>query len=185
MECQYQRRKSSTTAGPLPIILGSDVAGVVAAVGVGVTSCAVGDEVYSFLLGGGVGGRACAEYVRRRVEFVAHKPRNPSFAQAASMVTTGLTANQCLEHERLRPGEPLFVAGGSGGVGATLIQLTRHTGAGPIFTTTGGERSARYLGETLGVPQERLLFYAGLSRDQLAARLRELNDGRLFRVAID
>jgi NADPH:quinone reductase-like Zn-dependent oxidoreductase len=181
----YQRRRGSVTAGPLPIILGSDVAGVVDAIGDGVTSCAVGDEVYSFLLGGGVGGGAYAEYVCRRVEFVACKPRNLSFAQAAAMVTTGLTAHQCLEHARLQPGEPLFVAGGSGGVGAALIQLARHGGAGPIVTTTGGERSARYLMETLGIPHERLLLYAGLSRDRLAARLRELNGGRLFRVAID
>ena len=42
----YQRRQGSTTAGPPPIILGSDVAGVVDAIGAGVTTFAVGDEVY-------------------------------------------------------------------------------------------------------------------------------------------
>jgi NADPH:quinone reductase-like Zn-dependent oxidoreductase len=96
-----------------------------------------------------------------------------------------LTAYQCLEHARLRPGEPLFISGGSGGVGATLIRLARHAGAGPIFTTSGSEASARYLVETLGVPHGRLLFYAGLSRERLAERLRAMNGGRLFRVAID
>jgi NADPH:quinone reductase-like Zn-dependent oxidoreductase len=181
----YQRRQGSLTAGPLPIILGSDVAGVVDAIGAGVTSLAVGDEVYSFLLGGRIHGGAYAEYVCRRAEFVAQKPHNISFAQAAAMVTIGLTACQCLEHARLRPGEPLFVAGGSGGVGAMLIQLARHAGAGPIFSTTTGEGSARYLMETVGIPRERLLFSADLSRQQLAERLRELNDGRFFRAAID
>jgi NADPH:quinone reductase len=181
----YQRRQGSLSAGPLPIILGSDVAGVVDAIGTGVTAFAVGDEVYSFLLGGRISGGAYAEYVCRRVEFIAHKPRNLSFAQAAAVVTVGLTARQCLEQARLQPGEPVFVTGGSGGVGAMVIQLARHAGAGPIFTTTGSERSARYLVDTLGVPRERLLYYAGLAREQLAQTLHELNGGRFFRVAID
>jgi NADPH:quinone reductase-like Zn-dependent oxidoreductase len=122
---------------------------------------------------------------RRKLQVRAHKPRIVSFAQAAAMVTTGLTAYQCLDHARLRPGEPLFVAGGSGGVGSILIQFARHAAAGPILSTTSGEASARYLTETLSLPRERLLFYAGLSRRQLAERLREMNGGRLFRVAID
>ena len=66
-----------------------------------------------------------------------------------------------------------------------LIQLARHAGGGPIFTTAGSERSAGYLTDTLGIPRELLLFYPGLSREQLAQRLRELNGGRLFPVAID
>jgi NADPH:quinone reductase-like Zn-dependent oxidoreductase len=181
----FQRRQGTLTSGPLPIILGSDAAGVVDALGPGVTAFALGDEVYTFLLGGRPSGGAYAEYVCRPIAFVAHKPRNLSFAQAAAMITIGLTAYQCLERARLQPGEPLFVAGGSGGVGAMVIRLARHAGAGPIFTTSGGERSSRYLTGTLGVPRERLLFYPGLAREELAERLRELNDGRLFRVAID
>jgi NADPH2:quinone reductase len=181
----YQRRQGAGRASALPLILGIDAAGVVDAIGDGVTTFAVGDEVYTYLLGGGKSGGAYAEYVCRPVDFVAHLPRNLSFAQAAAVVTAALTAYQCLEQVQLRPGEPLFVAGGSGGVGTMMIQLARHAGAGPIFTTAGGERSAGYLADTLGVPRERLLFYAGLSRDQLAQALREQNGGRLFRVAID
>ncbi len=181
----YQRRQGPGTPGALPLILGIDVAGVVDAIGAGVTNFAVGDEVYSYLLGGGQTGGGYAEYVCRRVDFVAHKPRNLSFAQAAAVVTAGLTAYQCLEQVHLRPGEPLFIAGGSGGVGAMMIQLARHAGAGPIFTTAGSESSARYLVETLDIPCEQVLFYSSLSREQLAKRLRELNGGRLFPVAID
>lgn len=181
----YQRRQGAGQPGTLPLILGIDAAGVVDAIGPGVTAFAVGDEVYTYLLGGGKTGGAYAEYVCRQVAFVARKPRNLSFAQAAALVTAGMTAYQCLEQVQLQPGEPLFVAGGSGGVGTMLIQLARHAGAGPIFTTAGSERSARYLTETFAISRERILFYAGLSRDQLAQRLRDLNDGRLFRVAID
>ncbi len=181
----YQRRQGTGAASALPLILGCDVAGVVDAVGDGVTDFAVGDEVYSYLLGGGKTGGGYAEYVCRHVDFVARKPRNLSFAQAAAVVTAGLTAYQCLEQVRIQPGEPVFVAGGSGGVGTMMIQLARHAGAGLIFTTAGGERSARYLTDALGISRERLLFYSGLSRQQLAERLRELNGGRLFPVAID
>jgi NADPH2:quinone reductase len=181
----YQRRQGTASGSTLPLILGSDVAGVVDAIGAGVTAFAIGDEVYSYLLGGGKTGGAYAEYVCRLGDFVAHKPRNLSFAQAAAVVTGGLTAYQCLERVRLQKGEPLFVAGGSGGVGTMVIQLARHAGVEPIFTSAGNERSARYLMDALGILHEHLLFYAGLSRHQLEERLRELNGGHLFRVAID
>ena len=65
------------------------------------------------------------------------------------------------------------------------IQLARHAGAGPPFTTAGSEPSARYLMGILSVAREQLLFYAGLSREQLEQRLRQQNGGHLFRVAID
>jgi len=181
----YQRRQGPGKPDALPLVLGIDVAGVVDAIGEGVTTFAVGDEVYSYLLGGGQTGGGYAEYVCRRVDFVAYKPRNLSFVRAAAVVTGGLTAYQCLEQVHLRPGEPLFIAGGSGGVGAMMIQLARHAGAGPIYTTAGSEGSARYVAETLGIQREQVLFYAGLSREQLAERLQALNGGRLFPIAID
>jgi NADPH:quinone reductase len=137
------------------------------------------------VLGGGKPGGAYTEYVCRHTSFVARKPRNLSFAQAAAVPAAGLTAYQCLERVKLQPGEPLFVAGGSGGVGTMVIQLARHAGAGPIFTTAGSERSARYLMGALGIAREQILFHAGLSREQLEQRLRDQNGGHLFRVAID
>lgn len=179
----YQKRQGGR--GTLPLILGFDVAGMVDAIGDGVTTFAVGDEVFAFLLGGPTSGGGYAEYVCRPTAFVAHKPRNISFAQAAAQVTAGLTAYQCLEQAQIQPGEPIFIAGGSGGVGTMMIQLARHAGAGPIFTTAGSESSANYLTKTLGIPHERMLFYAGLSREQLARELQALNGGRFFRVAID
>lgn len=182
----YQKRQGAGIVGDLPLILGTDVAGVVDAVGPEVTAFMVGDEVYSFLLGGRrASSGGYAEWVCRQVDFVAHKPRNLTFAQSVAALTGGLTAYHCLEHAHVRPGEPLFIAGGSGGVGTMLIQLARHAGAGPIFTTAGSERTAHYLTDMLDIPRDRMLFYAGLTREQLAQRLRALNDGRLFRVAID
>jgi len=181
----YQRRQGTENPGTLPLILGSDVAGVVDAIGSEVATLALGDEVYAYLLGWNKTSGAYAEHVCLPASFVARKPSNLSFAQAAAVPTAGLTAYQCIDRVRLLPGEPIFVAGGSGGVGTMAIQLARQAGAGPIFTTAGGEGSARYLMNALGIPHEQLLFYAGLPREQLAQRLREQNGGHLFRVAVD
>jgi NADPH:quinone reductase-like Zn-dependent oxidoreductase len=181
----YKRRQGARPASEFPLILGSDVAGTVDAIGPGVTAFSEGDEVYAYLLGGGRAGGAYAEHVCQQIAFVARKPRNLSFAQAASVVTVGLTASRCLERVTLQRDEPVFVAGGSGGVGTLLIQLARRLGAGQILTTAGNERSARYLMEALGVPRLQILFYNGLSRQQLEDRLREQNGGQRFRVAID
>src|SRR5262249_15451498 len=143
----FQKRQATGGSGTLPLILGCDVAGIVDAIGDGVSAYALGDEVYAYLLGGRAPGGGYAEYVCRSVDFVAHKPRTLSFGAAAAVVTVGLTGYQCLDQVQVQPGEPVFVAGGSGGVGTMLIQLARHAGAGPIFTTAGSERSTRYLCE--------------------------------------
>jgi NADPH2:quinone reductase len=181
----FQKRQGAGAAGQLPLILGCDVAGVIDAIGDGVTTFAVGDEVYGYLLGGRKNGGGYAQYVCRSVDFVAPKPRNLSFAEAAAVVTAGLTAFQCLERVQLQPMKSLFIAGGSGGVGSMLIQLARHGGAHQIFTTAGSENSVLYLTDTLGISRKRLLFYTGLSRGQLAEHLREQNSGQLFPVAVD
>ncbi|HEV8190022.1 MAG TPA: NADP-dependent oxidoreductase, partial [Ktedonobacterales bacterium] len=130
----YQKRQGTGITSTPPLILGCDVAGIIDAIGSGVSAFAEGDEVYAYLLGGRNPGGAYAEYVCRPVEFVARKPRNLSFGQAAAVVTAGLTAYQCLEHVQIQPGEPVFIAGGAGGVGTMLIELARHAGAEPIFT---------------------------------------------------
>ena len=78
----YQRRQGAENPDTLPLILGSDVAGVVEALGSGVTAFAIGDEVYAYLLGRRKTSGAYAEYVCLPASFVARKPRTLSFAQA-------------------------------------------------------------------------------------------------------
>ncbi|KJK58063.1 NADP-dependent oxidoreductase [Saccharothrix sp. ST-888] len=127
-------------------ILGNEVAGVVAAVGDGVTAFAVGDEVFSRVdprVGGGF-----AEFVAVHENLVAAKPAQLSFEEAASLPLVALTAWQALtEQTQLRAGQRVLIHGGTGGVGSAAIQIAKHLGAEVVTTVgTDGVEQARGLG---------------------------------------
>ncbi|GAA2143291.1 NADP-dependent oxidoreductase [Kitasatospora kazusensis] len=127
-------------------ILGSEVAGVVTAVGDDVTSFAVGDEVFSRVdprVGGGF-----AEAVAVHESLVAAKPERLSFEEAASLPLVALTAWQALtEQTQLRAGQRVLIHGGLGGVGSAAIQIAKHLGAEVVTTVgTDGVEAARQLG---------------------------------------
>jgi len=103
--------------------LGTELAGVVAAVGAGVTGLAVGDAVY------GAGTSAFAEYAVARRGAVATKPANLSHEQAAAVPVSGVTALQALrDHGHLQPGQSVLVIGASGGVGSFAVQIAKALG---------------------------------------------------------
>lgn len=105
-------------------VIGSDVAGVVEAVGENVTGFRPGDEVF------GIGEGTFAEYARVREDKLAPKPANLTFEQAAVVPISGLTALQGLrDHGRVEPGQEVLVIGASGGVGTYAVQLARAFGA--------------------------------------------------------
>jgi alcohol dehydrogenase len=119
----------------LPLILGHDVAGVVARVGPRVRQFKEGDEVYAraddFRIG------TFAEFVPVKETSLAPKPRALTMEEAASIPLVGLTAWQALvERARVTKGQKVFVQAGSGGVGTFAIQLAKHLGA-TVATTTG------------------------------------------------
>jgi NADPH:quinone reductase-like Zn-dependent oxidoreductase len=103
--------------------LGADFAGVVEAVGSGVTEFKAGDEVF-----GGRSG-AFAEYVCVR-KAVAAKPANVTFEQAAAVPTAAITALQALrDYGQLQPGQHVLINGASGGVGTFVVQMAKAFGA--------------------------------------------------------
>ena len=105
-------------------ILGSELAGVVEAVGSGVTSFEVGDEVF------GIKAGAHAEYVcAREGAALAQKPANMSFEEAAAVCDGGIIALTCLRKAGLRQGQSIVVYGASGSIGTAAVQLARHFGA--------------------------------------------------------
>jgi NADPH:quinone reductase-like Zn-dependent oxidoreductase len=105
-------------------VIGSDVAGVVEAVGKNVTRFQPGDEVF------GIGKGSYAEYVCARENKLVHKPANLTFEQAAVVAISGLTALQGLrDHGKVRPGQEVLVIGASGGVGTFAVQLAKAFGA--------------------------------------------------------
>jgi len=105
-------------------VIGSDVAGVVEAVGKDVSRFQPGDEVF------GIGKGSYAEYVCAREDKLAHKPANLTFEQAAVVAISGLPALQGLrDHGKVRPGQEVLVIGASGGVGTYAVQVAKVYGA--------------------------------------------------------
>jgi NADPH:quinone reductase-like Zn-dependent oxidoreductase len=123
-----------------PLILGTDLAGDVEAVGPGVTRFKVGDAVYSRLDNGRIG--AFAEYALVRESAAARKPARLDYVEAASLPLVGLTAWQALIGlAQLRAGQKVLIHAGSGGVGTFAIQLAKHLGA-QVATTASNRNHA-------------------------------------------
>lgn len=121
----------------LPATLGSDLAGVVTAVGDGVTRFKPGDAVFASIFDLGTG--SIAEFAVVPESAAALKPANLDFVQAASIPMVGLTAWQALkERLNLHPGQKVFIPAGSGGIGSFAIQLAKHLGARVGTTTSTG-----------------------------------------------
>lgn len=134
-----------------PAILGMDFAGVVEAVGDGVSEHQVGDEVY-----GCAGGLAdlpgtLAEYILASADLLAAKPRNLSMEEAAALPLVGITAYEGLMRAGIRKGQKVLVHGGSGGVGHVALQLARYFGA-EVYATGGGDRQLALIEELGATP---------------------------------
>ena len=170
---------------PLPIVLGHDCAGVVAAIGHDVRRFKEGDEVWVYL-GGPRSNGAYAEYTTVPHHFVSLKPRNLTLLEAAAIPVVGLTAFGAIQH-KARPTieDSIFVAGGSGGLGSIAIQLLQTFGISQIVTTAGPEESVVYLTERFHLSRDQIIRYTGRSRKDIAAEAIEKNEGMLFTKLLD
>jgi len=132
-------RSGSYGKRPLPYTPGSDAAGVVEAVGEGVTTVKAGDRVY---LAGTITG-AYAEKALCKAAQVRALPQRLSFAQGAGVHVPYYTAYYGL-HDRARalPGELLLVHGASGGVGLAAVQIASALGM-TTFGTAGSEEGRK------------------------------------------
>jgi NADPH2:quinone reductase len=120
---------------PLPLVLGIDMAGVVEAVGPGISAFKVGDEVYGMT--GGVGGiqGSLAQYAAVDADLLAHKPANLSMREAAALPLAFITAYLgIVDRARLQAAQTVLVQGGAGGVGHVAVQLSLALGA-RVFAT--------------------------------------------------
>jgi NADPH:quinone reductase-like Zn-dependent oxidoreductase len=116
---------------PKQTIPGTDVAGVVEAVGQGVTRFQPGEEVFGESLKGYSwrNGGAYAEYVAAPEEALARKPARLTFEQAAALPTSGFIVLTNLRGHEIRPGQRVLVNGAGGGVGSLAVQLAKARGA--------------------------------------------------------
>lgn len=119
---------------PRRLVAGLDVAGTVVAVGAAVTRFAVGDEVYGFSHG------SFAEYAVAPEEKLAAKPTALSFAQAAAVPVSGVTAlHAVLDRGGVAAGQRVLVVGASGGVGSYAVQVAATTGAHVVGVCSGAK----------------------------------------------
>lgn len=124
---------------PQPFIVGCDFAGVVEAVGGEVSSFKAGDRVWGS--NQGLLGRqgTFAEYIAVDECFAYRTPAGVADNDAAASALVGITAHLGLVREaKLRPHETIFVNGGSGGVGSTVIQMAKALGA-RVFACAGSD----------------------------------------------
>ena len=114
---------------PVP---GTDLAGVVEAVGRNVTRFHTGDEVFGQSVGANLWGNGgtYAEYAAAQATRLQLKPANLTFEQAAAVLTSGPIAVQGIRDEgRVQPGQRVLINGAGGGVGTTAVQLAKAYGA--------------------------------------------------------
>jgi NADPH:quinone reductase-like Zn-dependent oxidoreductase len=128
-------------------ILGIDIAGVVEAVGSGVTLFKPGDEVFGDISQAN-GGGGFAEYVAVTEKALALKSPQMSFEEAAAMPMAAVTALQGLrDGGGLQPGHKVLINGSSGGVGTFAVQIAKALGAEvTAVCSTGKMEQARRLG---------------------------------------
>jgi len=149
------------TRPELPFVPGSEVAGVVTAVGEGVTGLAVGARVLAFT---GMGGYA--EQVVVAAEMTFPIPDAMTFVDAAGFpVAYGTSFHSLVDRADLRAGETLLVLGASGGVGLTAVEIGKALGARVIAAASSEEKRRLCLDRGA----DEVIDYSGQElRDQLA-----------------
>ncbi len=180
---------------PLPVIPGSDGAGVVRSLGPGVSGVAEGDEVVilpslgwgggeeapapGFRILGGPDDGTYAELIGIPAENVFPRPSRLSWEEAAALPLAGLTAYRALvSRARVRPGETALIIGIGGGVATVALHIARAAGCRVLVTSSSDEKIARAveLGAAGGVN------YTG---DDWPAAVRELAGGAGVDVVVD
>ncbi len=150
-----------------PFVPGSELAGVISAVGEGVSGYAVGDRV---IARSGTG--AFGEKAKAKVEQLTKVPEGVDFDTAATfMVTYGTTHHALIDRGQLKAGETLLVLGAAGGVGMAAVELGKMLGAKVIAAASTDEKLAvcREHGADATI---------NYSTEDLRKKLAELTDGK-------
>jgi NADPH2:quinone reductase len=153
----------------VPFVLGTEVAGTVAAVGDGVTTLKVDDNVATT-----VGSGAYAEFCTAPADFVAKVPSAVGSDVAASSLLKGMTAHYLLKSVYpVRAGDAVLVHAGAGGVGLILTQWATSLGVRVITTVSTPAKAelSRQAGAT------DVLDYPGDDAQEFGSRIRKLTDG--------
>ncbi|HET8991838.1 MAG TPA: NADP-dependent oxidoreductase [Candidatus Saccharimonadales bacterium] len=125
----------------LPIVIGGDVAGIVRALGDGVTEFSIGDQVYG--QANALKQGSIAEYTVVNISQLALKPK-VDFETSAALPLASVSAYQALyEHLKLTKDQKILIHGGGGGIGSVAIQLAKNVGA--HVATTASKKDEDYV----------------------------------------
>ena len=124
----------------LPLVMGNEFSGVVEKVGANVTGFEPGDRVYGRMPLSKIG--AFAEFAAVDAGALAHVPDYLSLEEAATVPLTALTAMQSFELMDAKPGQTVFISGGTGSLGAMAIPLAKSLGL-TVATNGNGENEER------------------------------------------
>jgi NADPH2:quinone reductase len=161
--------RSGQYPAELPFILGTEVAGTVAAAGDGVAALQVGDRVVTAAASG-----AYAEFCTAPAEAVAQLPSEVDFDVAASSLLKGMTAHYLIKSVYpVQPGNNVLVHAGAGGVGLILTQWASSLGV-RVITTVSTPAKAE-LSRLAGA--SKVLDYPGDDAEQFGRRIRDLTNG--------
>lgn len=141
LDLKIKAGQAAHAKAKLPGILGIDMAGVVEAVGEGVTAFKPGDEVYGMT--GGIAGvpGTLAQYTAADEKLLAIKPRNISMKEAAALPLIFITAWEGLvDRAKVGPGKTVLIHGGAGGVGHIAVQIAKALGA-EVFATVDASKN--------------------------------------------
>ncbi len=139
------REHKSAVETSFPLILGSDLSGVIEEVGTGVSAFQAGEEIQPNPTCG-----AYSEYAIASAAMVARKPHGLSHVEAASVPVVAVTAWQMLfDYAQVKTDQRVLVHGGAGNVGAYAVQLASQAGL-QVFVTASSEDApyVRSLGAT-------------------------------------
>ncbi|HEY0623068.1 quinone oxidoreductase [Sphingomonas sp.] len=160
---------------PLPSGLGSEAAGIVEAVGEGVTALAPGDRVATY--GPGLGAYATERNVP--ADILSKLPDSISDEIAAAVMLKGCTAEYLVERAaRVQPGMTVLVHAAAGGTGQLLVQWLKHLGATVIGTAGSADKAKR--ARALGA--DHVIEYRN---EDIAVRVREITGGEGVPVVLD
>ena len=135
-------REGKVQLQPLPLILGSELSGIVEGIGAEVLGFNVGDEAYGATNEQFSG--AYAEYALPFAKMMAQKPKALNFIEAASAPVVTVTAWQMLfEYARVTGGQTVLIHGAAGNVGAYAVQLAKQ--AGPHVVATADSADLDYV----------------------------------------
>ena len=165
----------------LPITLGRDVSGVVAALGAGVAGLAVGDPVFGMLLTMPLRDGTFAESVAVPFWGLTKRPDGLDAKSAGALALAGTAAKTAIDALALAEGQTVLIAGATGGVGGLAIQLAKSRGATVIATAATPEETAfvRDLGadETVDYRADLAAAVSALHPDGVDAVLHAAGDG--------